>query len=119
MSLCQWPGIDRNDWMGKPRGPIPIGNVVAEIMARRGLGRDRVAANKRDIWRQAVGDSVAALTQCGEMRGGRLEIMVANSMLIQELTFRKAEIIAALNKNISGGNIQDIRFRVGQLGGAE
>ena len=112
MSLCQWPGIDRNDWMGKPRGPIPIGNVVAEIMAR-------AAANKRDIWRQVVGDSVAALTQCGEMRGGRLEIMVANSMLIQELTFRKAEIIAALNKNISGGNIQDIRFRVGQLGGAE
>ena len=55
--------------MGKRRGPIPVGNVVAEIMARRGLGRDRVAADKKEIWQQVVGESVAELTKCGEMRG--------------------------------------------------
>ena len=99
---------------GKRRGPIPVGNVVAEIMARRGLGRDRVAADKKEIWQQVVGESVAELTKCGEMRGGRLEVVVANSTLIQELTFRKKEIIAALNQKISSWNIQEIRFRVGR-----
>jgi len=113
--LCQWRGIDRNHWMAKGRGPTPIGNVVAEIMARRGLGRGRLAAAKRDVWRKIVGESVAELTKCGEMRRGRLEVVVANSTLMQELTFRKPEIIAALNQDIPDWNIQEIRFRVGQL----
>ena len=100
--------------MKKRRGPVPIGNVVAEIMARRGLGRDRVAADKKEIWQQVVGESIAELTKCGEMRGGRLEVVVANSTLIQELTFRKTEIMEALNEKVSGWKVKEIRFRVGQ-----
>ena len=125
MSLCQWLGIDRVGSIGtvermvkkrmvKKRGLVPVGNVVAEIIARRGLGRERSVVEKEKIWREIVGDEMATMTRCGEARGGRLEVVVANSILIQELGFKKKEMIADLNKNIPGWNIRDIRFRVGQ-----
>ena len=101
--------------MVKKRGLVPVGNVVAEIMARRGLGRERSVAEKEKIWREVVGEEMAKMTRCGEARGGRLEVVVANSMLIQELGFKKKEIIAGLNKNIPGWKLRDIRFRVGQI----
>jgi hypothetical protein len=55
------------------------------------------------------------MTRCGAVRRGRLEVIVANSTLIQELTFRKSEIVAGLKQRLPEWEVQDVRFRVGQV----
>ena len=96
-------------------GPVRIGNVVAEIMSRKGLGRRQSVEQREEVWRDVVGSELAAMTRCGDVRRRRLEVIVANSMLIQELTFRKQELIAGLNQQLPELEVQDIRFRIGQI----
>lgn len=102
--------------MGRERGePQPIGNIVAELMARRGLSRTRTAEECEAAWREAVGPWLADQTRLGAFRGGKLEVMAAHSALLQELGFIKAEIIAKLNAHLPGAPVVDLRFRVGKL----
>lgn len=97
------------------RQPTPIGNVVAELMSRKGLGRQRSAEQRESVWRDVIGADLAEMTRCGEVRRRRLEVVVANSTLMQELTFRKEEIIEALRHQLPELVVEDIRFRVGSV----
>ena len=101
--------------MTKRREPISVGNVVAEIMARRGIGRERASGEKEQRWREVIGAELAPMTRCGEIRRGRLEIIVVNSTLMHELTFRKQEIIDQFNKQSPETVVKDIRFRIGTI----
>jgi predicted nucleic acid-binding Zn ribbon protein len=98
--------------MGK-KGPIPIGNVIADILTRRGLGRPQATIELEKIWSEVVGSAIAPMTRCGKITRQQLNIVVTNSTIMQELTFRKQEIIQELNKKIPDHSIKDIKFRVG------
>ena len=41
--------------------------------------------------------------------------MAANSMIIQELTFQKQQILTQLQTALPDAKIRDIRFRVGSI----
>src|SRR5215475_2813803 len=92
--------------------PQKIANVLAEMMARRGYARDRSSASLAEAWEQAAGPLVAQHSRVGLVRQGRLEVTVAHSALVQELTFQKAAILAELRKRLPEENIADLRFRV-------
>ncbi len=66
-------------------------------------------------WREAVGPLAAEYTRIGGLRGGKLEVVTANSTLIQELTFQKAGILAALNRLLPDQGFKDLRFRLGAI----
>ena len=95
------------------RGPQPIGQILSDLMAQRGFGRVRGAAALEEAWREAIGDAAAGYTRAGSLRRGRLEVTVANSMLVQELTFQKPALLAKLRERLPDETIRDIRFRVG------
>ncbi len=99
----------------KPRGPQPIGDILAELMARKGFARARGEEAYRVAWQEAVGEPVAQYTRTGKLRRGLLEIFVANSMLIQELTFAKAGLLKSINQKLPDENIRDLRFKVGSF----
>jgi len=96
------------------RGPVPIGDILAQLMARRGYARVRSGADTESAWREAAGQ-LAPFTRAGQVRGGKLEVTVANSTVMQELTFRKVALIAALKKLLPDEGIEDLRFRVGTV----
>ena len=98
------------------RGPQPIKNVISELMARQGLGSQLAAEARQEAWQEVVGPQMAAYTRCGRIYRQRLEVIVANSTMIQELTFQKQEIVSRLQELAPEMNIRDIRFRVGSLG---
>ena len=100
----------------KQRGPQPISSVLSELMARRGLGRTISTAHLETAWREAAGESAARFTRVGAVRRGRLEVIVANSTLVQELTFQKSDIIRRLADRLPDQKIGDLRFRVGAVG---
>ena len=99
----------------KPRGPQQIGDILAEMMARKGFARARGEAAYREAWKQSVGEAVAQYTRPGKLSRGLLEVIVANSMLIQELTFQKAALLESLKNKLPDEKIRDLRFKVGTV----
>ena len=96
-------------------GPEPIANIITELFARRGLGQRQAVAQRERAWQDAVGEEMARHTRCGNIRRGRLEIIVANSLLMQELTFQKPDILTKLSVSLTETKIEDIKFRVGSM----
>ena len=101
------------------RGPQPVAQVISEIMMRRRMGGELTAAARRQAWQDAVGSEIAQQSHCGSVRRGKLEVVVASSLLVQELTFRKGEIVANLQTAVPDWQVNDLRIRVGSLPGNE
>jgi predicted nucleic acid-binding Zn ribbon protein len=97
------------------RGPQSIGNILAELMARRGFARVQSAAACEEAWQAAAGELAARYSRVGAIRRGRLEVTVANSTLVQELTFQKTALLETLARLLPDERIQDLRFRVGPI----
>ncbi len=95
------------------RGPQPIGDVLAELMTRRGYAQQQSAAALEAAWNEAVGAPAAEYTRVGSLRRGTLEVIVANSTLVQELVFQKPQVLESLGQLLPDANIKNIRFRVG------
>lgn len=95
--------------------PRRVADVLSELMARRGYAREQSVAAYADAWRQAAGELVARHTRVGTVRRGALEVLVANSVLLQELTFQKQEILAHLNRLLPRERIARLRLRVGPI----
>lgn len=98
-----------------PGPPKPIKNILAELLARRGYARVQSAGLSAEAWSQAAGEQLAALSRPGQLRRGVLEVLVKSSTLVQELGFRKQELLARLGELLPDENIRDLRFRVGPL----
>jgi len=95
------------------RNPKSIGDILPELLARRGVARIKSAANYEEAWRQAAGDLVAKYTRIGQPRGGKLEVVVANSTLVQELGFQREMLLGKLAQLLPDERIDQLRFRVG------
>lgn len=98
----------------KTREPHKIGDVLAELMARKGFARVRSEDAYQAAWKTSVGEA-AAYTRTGRLNRGALEIIVANSMLMQEFTFQKDDLLKKLQNQLPGEKIRSLRFRVGQI----
>ena len=84
-------------------------------MARRGYARVQSAAAVRCGLGQAAGPLAAQYTRVGRLRRGKLEVVVANSTLVQELVFQKPALLTALARLLPEQGIGDLRFRVGVI----
>ena len=98
-----------------PRGPQAIGGVLSELMARRGYARVQSTAAYDAAWRRAAGPLAAEYTRVGLLRRGTLEVVVANSTLVQELGFQKHALLKVLNELVPHEGIENLRFRVGNI----
>jgi len=94
------------------RGPRKVATAVANVMARRGYGRLQSSDEYVVAWRRAVGDSLAAVSRPGALKAGVLEVLVANSVALQELTFQKHLLLTELTRQLPGHQLKGLRFRV-------
>jgi len=99
----------------KARRPQAIGDVLAELMARRGFARINGNQALADAWQQAAGELLARHTRPGGIRRGVLEVIAANSTIMQELTFQKTQLLAAMARLLPEQTITNLRFRVGPV----
>ncbi|HID78103.1 MAG TPA: DUF721 domain-containing protein [Planctomycetaceae bacterium] len=103
------------EWKAMAPGPERIDRILAELMARSGYGRVQAAATWEAAWREVVGRELAGQTRVGRLRRGRLDVIVVNSTLLQEMAFRKAELVKALQRRLPDEGLREIRFRVGTV----
>ena len=97
------------------RSPQTIGNVLSELMSRRGYARVQSAAAYDAAWHEAAGPLAAKYTRVGQLRRGTLEVIVANSTLVQELGFQKQTLLQSLAELLPDEGIKNIRFRTGNI----
>ena len=93
-------------------GAERIGEIVSRVIARRGLGQRLSMAAYQQAWAEVVGPAVSRYTSVRGIYAGRLEVFVANSTLLQELGFRKEQLLTQLVGRLPQEGITDIRFRV-------
>lgn len=106
---------DREERRSYARRPKAIGDVVAQLLTKRGYGR--LAANEQlaEAWAAAAGSQLSAASRPGKLSRGTLEVTVANSTMMQEFTFHRQQILAELGRTLPEAKIRNLRFRVGTL----
>lgn len=111
--LLQRPGSSSG---GPPSRHVPrrIGNILAELLARRGYAQVLNFETYAEAWRQAAG-KLAQESTAGILRGGTLEISVRNSAVLQELQFEKKKIVKKLAQLLPDSKIRELKFRVDSL----
>lgn len=95
--------------------PVRLGEALAELILRRGYAREQSQADLTTAWQTAAGEMLGRFTRVGQNKRGVVEVIVANSAIVQELTFRKSELIATLVEQLPQEKIRDLKFRVGPL----
>src|SRR3954469_15697813 len=95
--------------------PKRIGDILSQLMARRGYARTMAADNYAEAWQAAVGEKLVKFTRAGQIRRNVLEVIVANSTMLQELGFQKAAILAKLQALLPDENLRDLKFKIGQV----
>lgn len=92
-----------------------MADVLSELMARRGYAREQAGALYAAVWEEAAGELMARHTRVGLVRRGALDVIVANSTLLQELTYQKRSILGHLARLLPDERIGDLRCRVGPI----
>lgn len=92
-----------------------IGSLVGRVLAGC---QDGTAVGMREamgLWRMAVDPVIAANTRPAAFKGRLLLVHVAGPMWIQELRFRKRELLRQLNDAAGKDVVSDIAFKVGPI----
>ena len=97
------------------RGPKRIADVLSRLVARKGYGRLQATAEFQKAWAAAAGETLAKASSAGNIRRGKLEVIVENSAVAQELQFNKQRILKKLKTLLVDSVIHDLRFRVGAI----
>jgi predicted nucleic acid-binding Zn ribbon protein len=95
--------------------PQKLAQVLSELITRRGYARVQATASYDEAWRTAVGPALAAFTRVGAVKRGVIEAMVANSTMLQEVTYQKRNILRELGRLLPDEKIVDVRLRVGAI----
>jgi len=99
-------------WFNAKR-PKQIGNVIAQLVQRKGYAQVRAAGERDAAWQEVAGEQFAPSTRVAGIRRGVFEVLVANSLMMQELTFRKEALLAGLQEKLPEAKIKQLRFRLG------
>jgi predicted nucleic acid-binding Zn ribbon protein len=92
-----------------------MGDVVGQLLVKRGYGNVQQAQSLQQLWQGVAGEQYKVNTKAAQIKRGVLEVLVANSAVMQELTFVKAKLVKALAQTVAEQNIQNIRFKVGSV----
>ena len=97
------------------RHPQPIAEILSRLLAKRGYARERSTAELTTAWNSAAGELIAKHSRVGEIKRGVLEVFVANSVLLQELTFQKQSVLDKLIELTPDQKIKNLRFKIGSM----
>lgn len=92
--------------------PRKIGSIVNQLMARRGYAQVQSASEMEAIFLKVLGNPLSKACTPGHVKRGTLDVAVTDSVVVQELSFQKRQLLKALQKEFPQTGITDIRFRV-------
>ncbi len=93
----------------------PIKDVLAQLIIRRGYGRELQQEEIEQVWIAIVGPSMASDSRPRQPYRGTVEVVTKNSTVLQELTFQKTLLLKKFQEQLPDKAIRDLRFRVGSF----
>ena len=97
------------------RQPKPIGKIMSKVMLQGGYGRQMAAGQLDAAWKIAAGEAFGKDTRAGKIRKGCLSITARNSIVKQELTYSKEEILQRIQAELPELDIRDLRVQIGKI----
>lgn len=108
--------VRESSWHPRPpRAAERMGDLVNRLIAQRGIAAQQASAEWTTAWQTAVGEKLAKHTRLGNLKRGVLDVVVENSIVMQELTFRKRELVDKLRQITETTQVTSLRFRVGKI----
>jgi predicted nucleic acid-binding Zn ribbon protein len=97
----------------KKKRPESVANIVADVLAKRGLS-DRVEqAGVIPEWRRLVGAQIAAVTEPRSISAnGTLFVSVTTNAWMNELSLLEPELLRSLNSQATRSPIKKIRWQL-------
>jgi predicted nucleic acid-binding Zn ribbon protein len=89
-----------------------IKSLVNRLVSDRGYAAVQGGEAIREAWQHVVGRELAAAAKPGNLRNGVLHIHVADSLTMQELHFRKKQILQKLQQVDKDLRISDLKFKL-------
>ncbi|WP_164102134.1 DUF721 domain-containing protein [Candidatus Laterigemmans baculatus] len=93
--------------------PRRIGSILNQLMARRGYAQVESAEGLQRSVAAAVGPLLASGVRAGNVRRGVLQLFASDSPSLQELTFKKRQILKQLQQDHPEAGITDVRMKIG------
>ncbi len=91
-----------------------LSEILSGLISQYGIGRKSRNAELEEFWSELAGE-LAVYSSVGGIRNGGVEILVSDAIFMQELLFRKEELLLRLNERFPDSNFEDLRFRVGSI----
>lgn len=98
-----------------PRLPSRVGDVLNQLMAKRGYNQTRSSGDREQAWAAAAGEKLASQSRAVRLSRGVLTVMVVNSAIMQELVFQQAMLTKRVNEINPDLQVKSLRFRVGAI----
>lgn len=104
-----------SDSRKKRSEPTSIGDVLASLLAQKGMSARIAQVGAMDEWPTVVGAQIAAVTQPISMTAdGVLWVRVSTAAWMNELSLLAPTLIQRLNTNPDRGPVTQLRFRLGR-----
>lgn len=94
----------------KKRNPQKVGEIVRSVLSGRGYLRQCLEVEVISNWPDIVGERIADVTECTDVRKGVIYVKVSSSSWRNEISFLKKEIIDKVKKETRCKTIKDIAF---------
>ena len=99
----------------KPSECEPVSNIIDALLRRCHGGEGQNARIVWTFWDEVVGEDLAQNAQPAAFKNRILIVHVSGSVWLQELHFRKNDLIDRLNQAAGSRVVEDIRFKLGPL----
>ena len=96
--------------MRKKNVPQKLGTIIESVLTKQGYYKQFNEMKIMTNWHVIVGERIAQVTTCTDIKDGVVFVLVKNSSWRQELSYIKKEILAKIYSETQCTTIKDIRF---------
>lgn len=92
----------------KKKIPQKLGEIVKSVLSERGYLKQCLEAEIVKVWPDIVGERIAKVTECTDVRDGVVYVRVFSSSWRNEIPFLKKEILDKIKKETRCKTITEI-----------
>ena len=91
--------------------PIPLGQLLDQIVRRRGIAEKSGQQNLNRIWTATAGERIGQRSSVKRLRGGVLEVGVSSGAVLEELnSYLKQDLLSSIRTGHPELRIQALKF---------
>ena len=94
----------------KKKKPQKLGDIIRTVLSERGYLKQCLEAEIINRWPDLVGERIADVTECRDVKSGVIYVKVSSSSWRNEISFLKKEIMDKIKKETRCKTIKDITF---------